>query len=140
MSDWSADYNKDYGAELDIFPCDSPTRLYVEYHEKHDLFTLKILHYPEHYPSDHSDWNHKETLVELNLCGRNLQAFMDFFRQNCQRQGFWACDTHSNEKECGAMRCAREVGHPGSHMTDEEWSTARAPVSLEGAIREANQI
>ena len=29
---------------------------------------------------------------------------------------------------CGAMVCARDQGHPGSHMTAEEWATAQCPV------------
>lgn len=29
--------------------------------------------------------------------------------------------------KCGPMTCVRELNHPGSHFTEEEWETARAP-------------
>ena len=133
MSDWSMD-KKEYGEELDVFPGDQETRLYVEYHEKTDNFCLKLLHYPQHDPGDQSDWNHKETTVEVILSGRNLQVFMEFFQRNSKRSGFWAVDSYTNDKECGPMLCARKAGHPGSHMTAEEWQTAIAPVEEKETI------
>jgi hypothetical protein len=125
MSDWSA-RNTDYGREYDVFPCDSETRMKVEYHEKYDLFIFETTQYP-----DHLEGRHEETILRISMCGRNLQTLIGFLQENCQRQGFWAEDSNTNDEECGLMRCARTKGHPGSHLSAEEWRTASKPIDVE---------
>lgn len=78
MSDWMI---TDDGT-LEIFPTDTGKTLSVKYNPQYDLFELKL--------TDSNDWgDSKPVTTDILLSSRNLQVFMEFLFNNCQKTGWW---------------------------------------------------